>query len=339
MQKLFVDSFIKDQAPNLGQSRPLLVQASDGDLYFIKNNFVRTNEGWINENAVFFHEVLAHNMAKYLGIDVPDITILEIENDIMTANSDLLFQKRYSPGLYFGTKKVNEVEDNLFENFSELVRLKKPYIRRPWNQFFKDIQNPEIVSSIIVMDLLLGNFDRFDNKGNLIIGKSEKGRMLYAIDHGHCFGGPVYDKAKESFLRSNIFNDSAEMNNYINSQLNLIINIAQYYGGRRPFNLAGEVFKAIETHVHLENPDNHSFMEPIYLLETLDKRKLDDMLSDIPEEWLQNKLLQKDLYSEFIIRQAKLVRPMIERLTLWQAFSNYRGGALKWKSEIPTGTL
>ena len=65
MQKLFVDSFIKDQAPNLGQSRPLLVQASDGDLYFIKNNFVRTNEGWINENAVFFHEVLAHNMAKY----------------------------------------------------------------------------------------------------------------------------------------------------------------------------------------------------------------------------------------------------------------------------------
>ena len=63
------------------------------------------------------------------------------------------------------------------------------------------------------------------------------------------------------------------------------------------------------------------------------------MLSDIREEWLQNKLLQKELYSEFIIRQANLVRPMIERLASWNAFSNYRGGALKWKSEIPTGTL
>ena len=189
------------------------------------------------------------------------------------------------------------------------------------------------------MDLLLGNFDRFDNNGNLIIGKSEKGRTLYAIDHGHCFRGPVYDKGKEFFLRSNSFNDSVEMNNYINLQLSLIIEIAQYQGGHRPFNLAGEVFKAIETHVHLENLDNHSFMEPIYLLEKLDKRKLDDMLSDIPEEWLQNKLLQKELYSEFIIRQANLVRPMIERLASWNAFSNYRGGALKWKSEIPTGTL
>lgn len=342
MERLYVDSFIKDQAPKLGQSKPLLVQASNGELYYIKNNYVYHNGNWIDENAVFFHEVLAYNIARYLNVDIPDIAVLELEQDLMSANSDLLFQKRFSPGIYFGTKKVDNVEDNLCDNYANLIRMNKPYLRRSWNNFYKNIENSEVVANIIVLDLLLGNFDRFNNIGNLVIGSSPDSnkRRLYAIDHGHCFEGPIYNLRKETFLRSNDLSNNQEIQNYISGKLWKIVAIAQYNGPNhnRPFNLAGEIFKALELHVDLEDPSNHSFQKPISLVEQLNYDTISKMMSSVPDEWLVNNNSQVKLYSDYIYRQTKLLRPMIEQLVKWQAFSNYRGGGLNWIQEKPTGT-
>lgn len=338
MKKLYVDTFFKEQSPSLGQSRPLLVQASDGNKYFIKNNMVRFHDGWKNENAAFFNEIISHKIAKYLGINTPDIAILEIEQDIMAANSDLLFSRRFNTGIYFGSQLITNPENNLLDNFSHLMQLGKPYISRSWNNYFNNISNVEIIPSIIAMDLLLANFDRFDNTGNLLISNVNGERILYAIDHGHCFWGPFYDSSKESQLRSNDNLDRNSFNVYADTQIQQIVNIAQFNGRLRPFNHAGSVFKSIEQYIDLEDLSNHSFMDPIERIENLNLSLILEMISDIPDEWIPGKQSQIKSYSEFVYRQSKIVRYIIQRMANFQAFSNYRGGELQWKQENRTGT-
>lgn len=346
MDKLFVDTFIKAQAPKLGQSQPLMIQASDGERYFIKNNCVRFPDGnWRNENCAFFNEVLGHKIARFLGIKTPDIAVLEIDSDLMSANSDLLFERRFNKGLYFGTKLIDNVEENLEDNFLDLMRLNKPYIRRSWNQYFKNIENPLDIASIIVLDLLIMNLDRFNNKGNLIIGGKNSKRFVYAIDHGHCFRGPFYDTNKIAFLESNHFSSSLEMQQYVDSIFWDIIGIAQYRktsGGVTqhvsPFNHAGEIFRSIEQHIDVSDPENHSFLAPVSKLENLTQAKLTAFISDIPDEWTSGGAVQEKNYIDFITRQISLVPVILQRLITQNAFSNYRGGDIKWKQEKLTGT-
>ncbi|UQF23590.1 hypothetical protein PML95_07605 [Vagococcus lutrae] len=336
MKELYVDTFIKDQSPMLGQSKPLLVQASDGNEYFIKNNMVRLSDGrWIDENAAFFHEVVSHNVAKYLGITTPEIAILEIETDVMTANSDLLFGRRFKNKKYFGSKKIYQAEQNLMENFLDLQRLGKPYITRTWNTFFKNISNKNEIASIIAMDLLLGNFDRFNNIGNLVIGSLNNERTIFALDHGHCFKGPSYNAHKEHFLRSNYNLTAESKKNYIDSHIRNIVTVAQYNGTNHvnPFNLAGEVFKAIEQHVDLSDNTDHSFIEPVYKIERLNQQSILNFFSGVPSEWIAGGQTQIKSYSNFMYRQSRLLRDIIQRMATLGAFSNYRGGLLNWKKE------
>lgn len=342
---MYVDTFLKDQSPSQGQSRPLLVQASDGNQYFIKNNMVRINGSWVDENAAFFNEVVSHKIAKYLSVPTPEIAILEIESDIMSANSDLLFERRFKKGLYFGSRKIEQAENNLLDNYVNLLRLRKPYISRSWNSYFNNISNPHDISLIIAMDLLLANFDRFDNTGNLIIGNNNNNkRTLFALDHGHCFFGPVYDTSKESLLKlNNVLGNQESINEYVSIHIREVIMIAQYDRDNRrdhsrPFNLAGSVFRAIERHVNLENNDNHSFIDPVYKVEQLHLTQIMDMFSDIPEEWIAGGQAQIKSYSEFIYRQSRIIRYIIQGMVTSGAFSNYRGGILSWKQENLTGT-
>lgn len=337
MNKLYVDTFIKDQAPQLGQSKPILVHASDGEVYYLKNDKVRMNNGnWYDENCAFFNEVLAYKVAKFLNINTPEAAIIELESDIMSANSDMLFSRRFSPGLYYATKKIRDVEDNLEENFLGLLRLGKPYIRTSWNRFFKNIVNSEDIPAIICMDLLLGNLDRFDNIGNLMVGQSKLGRTVFAIDHGHCFHGPFYNQKKIDFLNSNIFSNSDEKFQYIDDRIIKIAQVSQ--SQKRHFNSAGEIFKAIETYVNLENTTDHSFMDPVALIESLSITKLNEFIGDIPNDWCIGGQAQRKAYIDHILRQSELLRETIQRFVDYQAFSNYRGGVLSWKKENLTGT-
>jgi len=345
LDKLFVDTFIKDQSPKSGQSRPLLVEASDGKRYILKNNIVYINGTWVDENCAFFNEVVGHFLATFLNIKTPDIAMLEIEQDIMSANSDLLFERRLTPGLYFGTKLIDNVEENLEDNYLNLMRLKKPYLRRSWNQFFKQIENPQDIASIIVLDLLLQNFDRFNNLGNLLIGSDNTGRNVFAIDHGHCFKGPVYNANKLSTLQSNDFKTSKDKEQYINSIFWSMIDIAQYSHDingnvhhRAPFNQAGEIFRCIEQHIDLSDPNNHSFLNPVSKLNTLDRTTLNNIMSQIPSEWTSGGATQKKAYIDFLMRQAIIIPEILQKLIYNNAFSNYRGGEISWKLEKHTGT-
>lgn len=339
LKKLYVDTFLKEQSPSLGQSRPLLVQASDGNKYFIKNNMVNLPQGWKNENSVFFNEVISHKIANFLGINTPDIAILEIESDIMAANSDLLFSRHFRSGIYFGSQLIPNPESNLLDNFSHLMQLGKPYVSRSWNNYFSNISNSDIIPSIIAMDLLLANFDRFNNVGNLLISNLNGNRILYAIDHGHCFYGPFYDSNKEQLLRSNDKLNQDNLVKYADNQIQKIVNIAQFKGHmHQPFNHGGSVFKSIERYVDLENLSNHSFMDPVSRIESLNLNTILEMVSDIPDEWTHGKQSQIKLYSEYICRQSQILRYIIQRMANLQAFSNYRGGELQWKQENRTGT-
>lgn len=341
MKKLYVDTFLKDQSPSQGQSRPLLVQASDGNQYFIKNNMVRINGTWVDENAAFFNEVISHKIAKYLSVPTPEIAILEIESDIMSANSDLLFERRFKKGLYFGSRKIDQAENNLLDNYANLLRLRKPYISRSWNNYFNNISNPHDISLIIAMDLLLANFDRFDNTGNLLVGQKNNERTVFALDHGHCFQGPLYDTNKEFFLRSNAnLVDEDKLNEYISNQIGLIIYYAQYQGEDhvRPFNLAGAIFKAVEQHVDVSDIHNHSFTHVVARIEQLTPESVLKFFADIPDEWIAGGQAQIKSYSEFIYRQGHILRYIIQRMVTSGAFSNYRGGILSWKQENLTGT-
>lgn len=341
MEKLFVDTFIKSQSPQLGQSKPLLVQASDGNKYFLKNNMVNFPDEWKNENCAFFNEVLSHKITNFFNIATPDIAALCIEQDLMTANADMLFNRRLKAGLYFGTKVIENVEDNLLNNYLDLLRMNKPYIKRSWNQYFKNVSNSNDIPAIIAMDILLANFDRFNNNGNLIVGNSSGGRKIYAIDHGHCFCGPFFNHKKIDFLNSNKFSSKDDRNSYIDKQIWNIISIAQYNNKKhcQPFNSAGEIFKAIESHVDLSDLAHHSFTPFYQKLQKLNQSTLTNMISDIPNEWIVGGQLQIKNYIDFIMRQIDILPLILQRMASLNAFSNYRGGELLWKTENLTGTL
>lgn len=326
---LKVDAYLPELGNNRpGQSRPVSVICNDGNTYFLKNQNVHLNNEWKNFNSMFFHEMFVSNIANYLGLLTPETAIIELDKQTLDQHPTLTFSNRFEPGLHFGSKLIDNVENNLMDNYKQLMLAKKKYIKTSWNTFFKNIYNKDDIPKIIALDLLTFNLDRFTNTGNLIIANNNGKREIYTIDHGHCFRGPIWDFNKQTFLKS------VDNGDHYNLQ---VIQEYMSVNEHKPLSGLGVIFKAIEELVDFSNPNNHSFMEVVFMVENITSQTIDEWFLNIPNSWYINTDTQKANYKKFILTQKNNIRHIISLLVHYGAFSNITGGDLEW-IEKKTGT-
>lgn len=330
IRQLEAATFLK----SLGQgvSKPILILGDDYKRYVLKNEKTDINGNKQNFNSMFLNETLAYHIGCKLGVPMPEAVVVFLDEIFINEDPGIRFAYRFTEGLYFGSKELEDVEDNYVENMQELIEMGKPYISRSWNNFFDNIINKEDVSKILAFDILVGNFDRYGNAGNVLVNNTGYGRKVFAIDHGHAFFGPSWTPDKLRMLNSV---PSIKDPEYTNSYVSDIVNINLRNGY---INGLGTMFKALEKYIYIEDLDNHSFQEIVNEIEMIDEDFLDECFKSIPNEWFVDKTTQIGLYKKFILSQKNMVRHIIQSMAEREAFTNYRGGVLKWIQGKQFGT-
>ena len=128
MKELNVDMLDVEPDPSQGHSHPIYVFAENGNKYLLKSEPD-------HENASLAQEILCYKLANILDIKVPEYAILKVTKGILNNNSNYLAYHHIKEGIYFGSKYIAS-ENNLIENYENAMRVKKPYIKRTWNDFF-----------------------------------------------------------------------------------------------------------------------------------------------------------------------------------------------------------
>ncbi|WP_243289291.1 HipA family kinase [Clostridium perfringens] len=318
MREIEVDAILGKM--DAGVSRPVLVLGDDLNEYILKNQR-SDNEGNVtNYDCMFINELLAYQIGVYLDVPMPEAVIAILSGEFINEDPALRFAYRFEAGKYFATEKLKYVENNLKDNRQELIAMGKPYMKNTWNNFFKGISNKEDIAKILAFDILIANFDRYNNEGNILIDKSVV-RKIYAIDHGHAFFGPFWDQRKVNCLKL------AEVTTeYINTFTQSIILNENSCG-------AGKIFKVLEQYIDLENIDAHSFLNVVAKIMSINEEMIDTWMDNIPDEWYIDKELQISYYKHFILKQKDVVKHIIQSLAFHDAFTNYKGGLLKWREK------
>lgn len=327
IKKIQVEGFLRYLGE--GISKPSVILGDDHQRYILKTQKVIKNGKSVLYDCVFLNELLSYQIAKYLNIPIPEAAIAYVDKVLIQNDPSIVFVHRFSEGLHFASLELPR-EDNLINNFIELIRMKKPYIVRSWNAYFDNIINTNDIAKIISFDLLISNFDRYSNTGNLIVANSDKGRKLFTIDHGHAFWGPVWNTDKITQLKT-----PENSIQYVDWYVNYILNLNACQGF---VNGLGEVFRAIELKLDLSNVADHPFQDVIENIELISEETIDNWMSEIPIEWYVDKDIQIGYYKYYILKQKSIIRYIIQRLAERKAFTNFRGGELKWKTEKQFGT-
>jgi hypothetical protein len=331
--KIFVDTFVKELGDDKGgMSRPIHIIGSNQLDYILKTQHVYDpiQKDWVNWDSMFLHEVLVYNIANYLGVPIPDCAIVNVEKIFLDHAPSLVFAHRYTPGNHFASHIIPGVENNLKQGYIDLIKLKKPYIKTSWRHFVNGITNKDDIPKIVVLDLLTANFDRFGNDGNLLIASQNGDRKMYAIDHGHCFYGPIWSNITKRENMRKAGNNSEYISTWVGA---LMANTGHIV----PMGGLGVMFQAIGQYIDVSDPNNHCFKDIVSKVEAINEKKIDTWFVDIPDEWFVDKKAQIATYKHFLLNQKELLRKFIKIMADNGAFDSYLGGDLKW-NEKPTGT-
>ena len=160
-----------------GGSLPAIVEADDDGLYVLK--FRGAGQG---ANALVA-ELVAGEIARALGLDVPDLVLMDLHPDLARSEPDPEIQAliRASTGL------------NLALDFLPGATTFDPVADHP---------DPVVASSIVWFDALCSNVDRTARNTNMLMWH----RRLWLIDHGaalyfHHAGGDYASRARDPFER------------------------------------------------------------------------------------------------------------------------------------------
>lgn len=333
VQKIYVETVLK----YLGQgiSRPAVIIGDDFRQYILKTQKVVEEGKPKLYDCMFLNELMAFQIAKHLEVPIPEAAIAYLDKKIIEKDPEIMFVHRFYEGNLFASLEIKNTEENLVDNYKEMMRMGKKYLSRTWNAFFSNIINSSDIAKIIAFDLLTANFDRYGNTGNLLVATVEEGRKVFSIDHGHAFFGPVWETNKINNMRA-----PALTQQYIDSYVNVILNNNVGQGAGFADGL-GSVFHAIEESIDLTNLSDHSFNEVVYYIENITEDLIDEWLNSVPQEWFvkSEAQTQKSYYKYFILKQKDLVRHLLQRLAERKAFTNYLGGALEWTAEKNVGTV
>ena len=141
-----------------GGSLPAIVEADDGELYVMK--FVGAGQG----AKALIAELVAGEIARILGLQVPEIVFIELDPAMGRSEPDAEIQDllKASAGLNLGLRYLPEA-------FAFNVLLKPP-------------PEPNLASRIVWFDAYVTNVDRTSRNVNLLLWQEG----LWLIDHGSC---------------------------------------------------------------------------------------------------------------------------------------------------------
>lgn len=139
-----------------GGSLPAVVEADDGERYVMK--FVGAGQG----RKALIAEVLAGEIARKLGLNVPEIVLIEM--------SPLLGRSEPHP----------EIRDLLRASAGTNMGLRFLPSAFAFNQLRRPPPDPELASAIVWFDAYVTNVDRTDRNVNLLLWEDQ----VWLIDHG-----------------------------------------------------------------------------------------------------------------------------------------------------------
>ncbi len=171
-------------------SKPYLVEASDGQEYVLKHTAARPDYIGLAK------ELIVSNLGMSLGLPMPAFELIEV-----TSFGKKLFEavgkKNNSPfpeeGIWFASKVVLN-SFSLFEPPEKAIEKRK-------------IVNEFDVGSGVGLDSLLHNSDR--NSGNVLFvqDSTPKSIRFYLIDHARCFGGLIFPPSETTTANVELVND------------------------------------------------------------------------------------------------------------------------------------
>ena len=128
---------------------------------------------------ILINELVGFNLATLLGIEHPQVGIVEIDKDLLPSNGVLETKSRggdpvtFQAGLHFyskfWSKNVSRVSPEDFQGLT--------------------IANGEMLGAIILLDILLNNWDRSESNMNLLLRRENEQHRIKLIDLGNAFGG------------------------------------------------------------------------------------------------------------------------------------------------------
>ncbi len=139
-----------------GGSLPAVIRADDGQLYAMK--FIGAGQG----ARTLIAELIAGELARELGFNVPEIALLHLDDDFGRTEPDPEIQDilRASSGINFGLKFL-----------SQAVAFSIAAAGEP---------SPEFASRLVWFDAFVTNVDRSPRNVNLLVHKDK----TWLIDHG-----------------------------------------------------------------------------------------------------------------------------------------------------------
>lgn len=328
-----------DRNPFRGQSKPIFITATNGKDYYLKKQFATDDSGnRITENCVFLQELLSYQLAEALNIPIPNCAIVSIDNNFLEYNRDLQFKAALTAGKYFATEAIPNIYNNVLDNKILGAQLGQPRMKEPLYKVYAKVEDPTILTKVIVLDMLILNFDRFGNEGNFLITKSNNHFSGVAIDFGHSFYGPSWTNEKIKILDlPKAISTPKELDNYLNFLCNTFLSSKGL-----PFSKLGPIFDAMEKQIIFTDSIGdfiNPFNDIVTKIENLGRNDIQKMLDFIPNEWYVSVNIQKNKYLDFIMHQKYQVRYLINYFYQYGAFSNSIGGNLQWKNDTLFGTL
>lgn len=182
------------EAVTNGGTKPYVLMGENGQQYYVK--FKENPES----ARILINEYICGEIAALIGLPITENVLIEIDQqfiDIFGEEIEEHIWESPSPGLHFGSLKINDVY--LIEDTGTI----------------NEAKNIDCLPTILLFDHLIGNNDRESNKGNILItGKKE----IYAIDHSNAFEiGPLWD-AHQLDLRLDSPISLLDMNGYVYSK-------------------------------------------------------------------------------------------------------------------------
>jgi hypothetical protein len=139
-----------------GGSVPALVEADDDGLYVVK--LLGAGHG----RKALVAELLAGELARHLGLPIPDLVLVELDAALSKAEPD------------------GEIQDLLERSAGTNVGLDFLPGALPFAPAIGPAPDPDLAAGVVWLDALTTNVDRTPRNPNLIVWH----RRLYLIDHG-----------------------------------------------------------------------------------------------------------------------------------------------------------
>jgi len=234
-----------------GVSKPFIVECFDNKSYVIK--YLGNDQS----DKILINELICYRLARKVGIPVPEPRIVHIPNELIEFEIGLQ-TLGVSSGRHFGSLYYKDTVT--FTGVNSL----------------KSISNKEAIAKIIAFDYWVGNDDRCDNLGNLLINTSKNKNCLIAIDYGNAFNGPDWIQCDLKYTDIHIVP------------------------------VDGRVYSCLFSEIINED----CFDEICTSIESLDIKDIEECTENIPREWGLDGYY-KDLICQFLFHRKSKIRGTI----------------------------